>query len=252
MEKSLWTSCLVVLLLSPTCLSITADYLITGPRDDKCAALGGICQNDNQYCTGSYFSNKCAGPVTTRCCTKNITIRDTKECKNVMIISRDSWGARRPVKVLPLKTPVGDFFLHHTDTKNCTTAKNCISIVKSIQQYHMNDKNWWDIAYSFLVGEDGHVYEGRGWKTVGSHTRGCNDKSLAASMIGNFNDVLPNAAALSSVKRLISCGVEIGRLSPNYSLFGHRDVRDTDCPGNALYKNMSSWTHFHIHGPGCP
>ena len=33
---------------------------------------------------------------------------------------------------------------------------------------------WRDIGYNFVIGGDGHVYEGRGWKVVGAHTSGYN------------------------------------------------------------------------------
>jgi N-acetylmuramoyl-L-alanine amidase len=36
----------------------------------------------------------------------------------------------------------------------------------------------WDIGYNFLIGEDGNVYEGRGWDEVGDHTFGYNFASL--------------------------------------------------------------------------
>lgn len=40
--------------------------------------------------------------------------------------------------------------------------------------------------FSFLVGEDGFVYEGVGGLTQGSHTRGYNDLSLGITFIGTF------------------------------------------------------------------
>ena len=49
---------------------------------------------------------------------------------------------------------------------------------------------WWDIGYSFLIGEDGNVYEGRGWDVVGAHTKGYNDVGLAFSILGNFTSIL--------------------------------------------------------------
>ena len=42
-------------------------------------------------------------------------------------------------------------------------------------------------ACSFLVGEDGNVYEGRGWTTVGAHAPRYNTKSIGLSFIGNFS-----------------------------------------------------------------
>jgi N-acetylmuramoyl-L-alanine amidase len=42
----------------------------------------------------------------------------------------------------------------------------------------MDNNGWSDIAYSFLVGEDGNIYEGRGFDIVGSHTSGYNSVAL--------------------------------------------------------------------------
>jgi len=68
-----------------------------------------------------------------------------------------------------------------------------------------------DIGYNFLVGEDGNVYEGRGWDTVGAHAKGYNTRSIGISFIGNFNYRKPNSAAINAAKQLISCGVSMVR-----------------------------------------
>lgn len=39
---------------------------------------------------------------------------------------------------------------------------------------------------SFLVGQDGGVYEGVGWHRQGSHTYGYNDIGLGIAFMGNF------------------------------------------------------------------
>lgn len=54
----------------------------------------------------------------------------------------------------------------------------------------------------------------------------------AICVIGNFMEVVPNDAALNAVKSLINCGVELGHLTPTYTLGGHRNaVATTECPG---------------------
>lgn len=50
----------------------------------------------------------------------------------------------------------------------------------------MTTKKWSDIGYNFLVGEDGNVYEGRGWGKKGAHTKPYNGKSIGICVIGNY------------------------------------------------------------------
>ncbi|XP_062577288.1 peptidoglycan recognition protein 1-like [Saccostrea cucullata] len=107
----------------------------------------------------------------------------------------------------------------------------------------MNTNKWSDIGYSFLVGNDGNVYEGRGWSRVGAHTSGYNN-DLAASFIGTFTDQLPISAALNAAKNLIQCGVDKGYIKSSYTLHGHRDVSSTTCPGNMLYAEIRKWPHY--------
>ncbi|XP_052799959.1 MAM and LDL-receptor class A domain-containing protein 1-like [Mya arenaria] len=110
----------------------------------------------------------------------------------------------------------------------------------------MDIKKWADIGYSFLIGGDGNVYEGRGWKFVGAHTYGYNRVSSAAAFIGNFTSLLPNAKAIKAVDILIECGVHRGKIKPSYTLLGHRDAKksDTKCPGDALYREIQTWTNY--------
>ena len=121
--------------------------------------------------------------------------------------------------------------------------------MKGIQNYHMNNRHWSDIGYSFLVGEDGKIYEGRGWDRVGAHTLGYNRLGLAASFMGNFMKDTPSKAALDAVKALIQCGISKGKISHSYALFGHRDVGSTKCPGRTLYNLIRTWPRFHAHPP---
>lgn len=107
------------------------------------------------------------------------------------------------------------------------------------------DKNGWsDIGYSFLIGGDGRVYEGRGWGVVGAHTRGYNSNGVAFSFLGDFSLNAPNAKMLDAANKLIQCGIAKGMISRSYSLHGHRDANCTACPGNALYDIVKTWPHF--------
>ncbi|GBN39314.1 Peptidoglycan recognition protein [Araneus ventricosus] len=67
---------------------------------------------------------------------------------------------------------------------------------------------WADIVNSFLVGGDGRIYEGRGWKAVGVHTYGCNSKAIGISFMGNFEKAQPSATMIDAAMKLIDCEVE--------------------------------------------
>ncbi|MEE6512028.1 hypothetical protein FKM82_018929 [Ascaphus truei] len=159
------------------------------------------------------------------------------------IITKSQWGGRTSTcKTMP--TPVPFVIIHHTAGTSCTTKSACITQVKGIQNYHMNSQKWCDIGYSFLVGEDGNVYEGRGWKTHGAHAPNYNARSIGISFIGTFTSRNPSTAAQNAAKNLIRCGVSKGYIKSNYILKGHRDVTATSCPGNTFYKTIRSWPRY--------
>jgi len=67
---------------------------------------------------------------------------------------------------------------------------------------------WNDIGYTFLVCEDGRVYEGRGWNVKGSHTLGYNEIAIGVCIIGDYQYRLPLPVALNATLQLLACGVE--------------------------------------------
>lgn len=87
----------------------------------------------------------------------------------------------------PLSLPVPFVVVHHGGMrKYCTTMGECAAIVRSYQNYHIDFNGWNDIGYNFLVGEDGNVYEGRGWEAVGAHAPTYNTRSIGICIIGDF------------------------------------------------------------------
>lgn len=55
---------------------------------------------------------------------------------------------------------------------------------------------------------------------------------------------LPPEQMLNATKALIAHSVESGYLASNYKLLGHRQVRETECPGQRLFEEISTWDHF--------
>ncbi|KAJ8002076.1 hypothetical protein DPEC_G00176040 [Dallia pectoralis] len=164
------------------------------------------------------------------------------------VISRCQWGAspKRGVPY-PLALPLPFLYIHHTYQPNtpCLSFRQCSRDMRAMQRFHQDDRGWEDIAYSFVVGSDGYIYEGRGWHHRGSHTRGQNSKGYGVAFIGNYSSSLPSRRDLELVsQRLVKCAVDGGRLHANYTVYGHRQLVATTCPGDALFSEISSWEHF--------
>ncbi|KYN04238.1 Peptidoglycan recognition protein 3 [Cyphomyrmex costatus] len=149
------------------------------------------------------------------------------------IVSREEWNARDHLnfEIMPIR-PVPYVVVHHGGIpKYCQDQESCSKLVKDYQDLHLDERGWWDIGYNFIIGEDGNVYKGRGWHYTGAHAIGYNTQSIGICIIGDFSDFLPNEAALKALKKLIDCGVSLGKIRNNYNVIGHRQVRDTVCPG---------------------
>lgn len=109
-----------------------------------------------------------------------------------------------------------------------------------------------DIMYNFMVGEDGNVYEGRGWNTVGGHVPAWNIVSMGIAVMGNFQRGPPNQVALAALEGLLGCLIENHKLTPDYKLYGHRDVAHTNCPGHSFYDVIKTWSHYDSGKPVLP
>ncbi|KAK4875941.1 hypothetical protein RN001_012363 [Aquatica leii] len=160
------------------------------------------------------------------------------------IVSREQWGARNPEIIDYVVFPLDIVIIQHTATDTCKSTETCKNLVRSIQNYHIDNVNFGDIGYNFLIGGDGKVYEGRGWHKQGAHLIGYNSKSVGIAFIGNFNSVLPTDAAIKAVKDLMACGVELEELTPDYKLFGAKQLSATASPGSELFNRMRNWDHF--------
>ncbi|XP_045903018.1 N-acetylmuramoyl-L-alanine amidase-like isoform X2 [Micropterus dolomieu] len=165
------------------------------------------------------------------------------------IIPRCQWGAKAQKGApIPLSLPLQFLYVHHTyePSSPCLSFPNCSRNMRSMQRFHQEDRGWSDIAYSFVVGSDGYVYEGRGWNHLGTHTRGHNDIGYGVSIIGNYTATLPSRHAMDLLRhRLARCAVDGGRLTSNFTIHGHRQaVNYTACPGDAFFSEIRSWEHF--------
>ena len=105
---------------------------------------------------------------------------------------------------------------------------------KTIQRLHQEDRGWNDVAYNFLVGDTGQIYEGRGFgnrsAAQGGNSRqeiNYNNKHyVAVCWLGGSKPTdQPSAEARAAISWLYE---QVGgELRP------HSSFKQTDCPGDA-------------------
>jgi uncharacterized protein with LGFP repeats len=183
------------------------------------------------------------------------------------IISRAEWGADESLRCGSPQYDNGirAAVIHHTAGSNDYSPLESAGIVKAIYTYHSKTLGWCDIAYNALVDKYGQVFEGIAGgltKAVeGFHTGGFNRNTWGVAMIGNFDNVPPTPLQLRAVGRLLGWRLGLDGVDPkgtvtlesagsHYTtfpagafatlptIFTHRDVGNTDCPGNAAYALM--------------
>ena len=177
-------------------------------------------------------------------------------------VTRAQWGADprlqtwRP-EVLPTLRAVT---VHHTAETNNYSPADSAAIVRGIYAYHARSQGWGDIGYNALVDRFGTIFEGRAGgmdrAVVAAHAGGFNRETWGIAMMGNHVSSAPTAADIESVSRLAAwklagkdpdARIQLtssgggtskfakGRVATVPTLFGHRDVGNTACPGDAGY-----------------
>ncbi|XP_006861516.1 PREDICTED: peptidoglycan recognition protein 4 isoform X2 [Chrysochloris asiatica] len=130
--------------------------------------------------------------------------------------SREEWGAEAVDCSTQLATPVDFLIIHHLPGLECHNQTVCSQMLRKLQTHHIHNNKWCDVAYNFLVGNDGKVYEGVGWNIQGRHTQDYSNISLGFAFFGTKEGHSPNPAALSAMEGLISYAVQRGYLSSRY------------------------------------
>ncbi|XP_063137892.1 peptidoglycan recognition protein 4 isoform X3 [Rattus norvegicus] len=132
-----------------------------------------------------------------------------------IMVSRKGWGAEATGCSSKLGRPVDVLVIHHVPGLECHNQTVCSQKLRELQAYHIRN-HWCDVAYNFLVGDDGKVYEGVGWNVQGSHDQGYNNISLGVAFFGTQEGHSPSPVALLAMEALISHAVKKGHLSSKY------------------------------------
>jgi uncharacterized protein with LGFP repeats len=196
-------------------------------------------------------------------------ITDTANAAAAMppVYSRAQWGADESIRTWdPQYAPtVKAATIHHTADSNNYTSAQVPQMMRSIYQYHTVSRGWGDIGYNVIVDKFGRLWEGRygglASTVVGAHAGGFNTGTFGVSMLGNYDVAAAPQVMLSAAADIIAWKFALYQINPRGqvalvsggggtarwaagtrvympTIFGHRDVGLTACPGQYAYARM--------------
>ena len=163
------------------------------------------------------------------------------------VVDCAGWGARANSEIVPVwnQKPV-KILVHHTATPNQADVSRgaADTLSRSIQKFHMDRRGWLDTGQHFTVSRGGFAMEGRhrsleivraGRQQVeGAHCTGQNVVAVGIENEGTYTSVDPPAALWNRLRDLCAWICSRYGIAPT-ELYGHRDFKNTACPGDRLY-----------------
>ena len=185
------------------------------------------------------------------------------------VVTRQAWGANESLRGNCGSTGMDykAMTLHHTAGVNNYSRESAAAQVRGAYQYHTQSLGWCDIGYHALVDKFGTIYEGRrdglNAGILGAHAGGYNTGTFGIAMIGNHQIAPVPEPTINSVGQiagwraaqsgfdpsgtvsLTSEGSQYARYpagdTRTFNRFhGHRDVDNTECPGDEAVKQWAS------------
>ena len=166
------------------------------------------------------------------------------------ILSCDEWGARANrdiVNVVP-KRPV-KIIVHHTATPNVPDLGRPAAelLARAIQNFHMHARGWLDSGQHFTISRGGWILEGRRRSlealrrgdvmVEGAHCTGQNLVAIGIENEGTYLDIEPPGALWDRLREMCAYVCHQYGIAPT-EIYGHRDFKDTACPGDRLYGEL--------------
>lgn len=161
------------------------------------------------------------------------------------LVTRKEWKARLPSNgILQMPSTPKGIKVHYTggreDPRLLTHHELCPHRVRSIQNGHMDGNGWSDIGYSFVVCPHGKVYEGRGIGYLpAANGAGLNSDHYAIlALVGTAGVTEPTPEMILGIReciRFIRRWAKAGK-----QIKGHRDGYATECPGEPVYRLVTS------------
>ena len=114
------------------------------------------------------------------------------------------------------------------------------SSAEAIHKFHQEVNGWAGIGYHYVIRKDGTIEQGRKPLAIGAHAYQHNKNSVGICVAGNFDIGKPNREQMDSLKLLTAWLCQRYKLNPMKKgvIVGHRNLNDTNCPGDNLYSKL--------------
>ena len=156
------------------------------------------------------------------------------------ILPRARWNPSFPAKVNQMRPMNKPFRLtvHHSahdDVDSAETLAGTARLIRGMQESHVRDRDWADLAYHYVIDPKGRVWEGRSIKYQGAHAGNepLNRGNIGIVLMGDFEETQPTAAAVANLVALIAHLRRTYGIPPG-EIYGHQDLNPTKCPGRHL------------------
>lgn len=155
------------------------------------------------------------------------------------VVRRAQWEAAPPREPFTPHAP-RYFTLHHTQAHYPKTYADSVAEIQFIQDFHKNGRGWNDIGYHFLIDPFGAIFEGRPMNAVGAHVKYRNTGNIGISFMGNHHPPVSHPVTPETVNSFTTVGryLKVTYSVDRSSFYAHRDIQDTDCPGDDLYARV--------------
>ncbi len=160
------------------------------------------------------------------------------------IISVSDWGGTPANEALTRHHTINRITLHHQGVA-FPRNRDPQQYLRDLQSWSRKIKDWIDVPYHYVIDLDGRIYEGRDIRFSGDTNTSYDPAGHALiEVVGNFEEVEPNAAQLDAVVNLMTL-LAMRYHVPVDAIHGHRDVAPgTECPGKNLYRYLENG-YFH-------
>lgn len=178
----------------------------------------------------------------------------------VAIQPRTSWSPLAPNRnnldrmQRPRRITIHHSAMYFRDTRPRAAAAQ----IGKIQREHMQNRNYGDIGYHFLIDPSGRIWEGRQLRYQGAHASGSNNiGNIGICLLGNFmrqakDGQGPTNAQVQSMEQLVTQMMRRYQFGGD-ALFCHSDFKNTACPGvrmQPIVKQLARLLQSRVAGSG--